>query len=75
MKIIILFVPTFRDNIQFSTVYFKKNQFGPYGFKNVYKMVFSVKLHQTASNVAYVTERRGYVDCQLKDISDWVFRI
>ena len=35
-------------------------------------MVIFVKSHQTVSSAAYVAERRGYVDCQLKDTSDWV---
>jgi len=34
-------------------------------------MVLSVKSQQTASTSAYVTERRGYVDCEVKDTSDW----
>ena len=38
-------------------------------------MVLSVKSYQTASTGAYVAERRGYANCQVKDTSDWMFRV
>jgi len=38
-------------------VVLKKNQFRPYVFQNVSKLVISVKSHLTASGIAYVAER------------------
>ena len=47
-------------NIQFSTMIFLK-QFGPYIFKNVSKLVLSVKSQLTTSSIAYVAERCGFL--------------
>jgi len=38
-------------------------------------MIIFVKSHQTVSTAAYVVERRGYVDCELNDTSDWMLRV